>query len=358
MNRSMPMQSWLVLGCALAVGACTKALVLEDGEHRADAGASQGGRGGAGGVGGATGSAGSAPSRAGDAGFAPDGGDAPAPPPETRWTGNSADCPAARPEHRSACDLAEGQVCAYFGDDPEVQAQSYYSECACRMHCAAGGAELRWDCYQNIGSGRMDCPAQQPEHGSSCFGLKGYQCSYPVLVTCSCPTEANDSNWRCEDYSPPDTEHPTVVDPDKQVRDLNDDERQAWCEWYAAPEPGFPAPPELEPNADGFYPDTGCASSSDFLGCSANRPTGLPVSACVANLALSSCEATVRDLNDCALSMKFFEPSPFGCARYLGASGCSGTIINGHLDGHAFGGAGGSFGLDGGAGNGCLVRVR
>jgi hypothetical protein len=55
-----------------------------------------------------------------------------------------------------------------------------------------------------------------------------------------------------------------VVDEDTVVSEMTDAERAAWCAWYApeeAIEPGFPLPPELEPTEDGFYPDTGCATS-------------------------------------------------------------------------------------------------
>lgn len=360
MNGCRNVRSWMMAcGALLAAGACTTTLTLDDGQGSADAGdASAGGQSGsdaeaveAGAPLGGSGGGSAVPSRdAGTPAAEPDsGGESRPPEATTRWTGNAADCPPAAPEAEALCDVAESQVCAYFGDDPENQAQSIYRECACRAFCGSSAAELHWDCYRNIGAQRMACPPEQPESRSSCFGLKGVQCWYPQEVTCSCPTDPNDSSWRCIDESAPAVEHPAVVDPDTVVRDMTAEDRQAWCEWYTRPEPGFPPPPELEPDPDGFYPDTGCASSTSFLGCAVSRPSGLPASACVANLELSPCEATVRDLNDCALSMRYFKPSPYGCARYLDAPGCAGTIVVGAAyDGLA---------RDGGL-TGCRVRVQ
>jgi hypothetical protein len=360
---------WLLLCGLLGTAACTRAQRLGDAAAPATAGA--------GGTAGTAGRAGAArDSEASDAGgFAhseagstpPDdpstldaggGDDAPLPVATTRWAGNADGCPASAPQHGDPCEIAEGDTCAYYWEDPAIPGQTFYSECACRAFCGSSATELHWDCYRNIGASYMACPPEQPEDGSSCFGLKGYECYYPTSVSCRCPNEPNEDSWECASEASPVPDHPSVVDEDKLVRDLTDEEREAWCAWYAPVEPGFPAPPELEPTADGFYPDTGCNSSGDFLGCAVSRPTDLPASACVANLALSTCEASVRELNDCVLSMRWFEPAPFGCARYLDAPGCSGTLVNGHDGGGA--GSGGSFGGAGGGSdaNACLVRVR
>jgi hypothetical protein len=152
--------------------------------------------------------------------------------------------------------------------------------------------------------------------------------------------------------APPSDAHPSVVDEDKIVRDLSDSERAAWCAWYAPSdvEPGFPEPPAREPTAEGFYPEGGCTFTT-VTGCTVNMPTGLPAAACEDNLALSSCAASVRDMNDCVLSVRNRTPSPTGCARYLDA-GCSGTLLNGGPEGTV------ALWSPGESKNSCLVRVR
>jgi hypothetical protein len=61
-------------------------------------------------------------------------------------------------------------------------------------------------------------------------------------------------------------------------------------------------------------------------------PHEYPASACVANLAISSCEATLGDLTDCVLTVRAGQPAPHGCARYLTAIGCGETIVLADLD--------------------------
>jgi hypothetical protein len=51
----------------------------------------------------------------------------------------------------------------------------------------------------------------------------------------------------------------------------------------------------------------------------------VPVSACLDNLALSDCEATLAELRDCMLTMRSSVPVGLGCGPYF-AKGCSGTI--------------------------------
>jgi hypothetical protein len=369
MTRSGRLRWLLAVCCSLAAAACTETLTIDDGAGAADGGhpPDDGERSDSGTVPDATmPDAGNARVDAGSSAVGPDagsvevdgGGESSLPVPTTRWTGNPDDCPAAPPENEALCDVAEGQVCAYYRDDPENQGQTLYNECSCQAFCGSSASELHWQCYRNIGSQRMDCPAAQPEHGSSCYGLKGYTCWYPVNVECRCPTDANDSDWRCAVEGVPDIGEPPDVDPDTRVGEMSAEQRETWCEWYTHPDPGFPPPPNLEPNAEGFYPDTGCNAAFDFLGCSLSRPTGLSREACVANLALSSCEATVRNLNDCVQSMTGFQPSPYGCARYIDAPGCAGTIVNGSAVGGDGSAGSGLPPLDAAVGDGCLIRVR
>lgn len=337
----------------LAVSACTKTLTIDDGqgalgaagegagtgagEHSAGRAGRAGGTGAAGaGAAGDDGAAGAAgkdgatggggeggQTGADDDGFGGRGDDGPLA--TTRWTGNEPGCPATPPDNEQACEAEEGLTCAYYYDQPGAPAQTNYSECACRAFC---GGDMKWDCYRNTGGGVSECPATQPEQGSGCFGFKGVECYYPATVTCSCPREGADPQWRCGQEAPPAVAHPSVIDEDKIVGELTAAERAAWCAWYAPVEPGFPQPRLLPANEDGYYPYTGCATGTS-LGCNYTLPMGLPARACEANLALSSCAATVFELNDCVLSLRNQTPSPFGCARYLDSPGCSGTLVNG-----------------------------
>lgn len=267
----------------------------------------------------------------------------------TRWTGNDESCPA-EPVYTGPCEV-EGLVCGYYVQEGSNLDDTGYSECACHMSCTDSGTEMQWECYGNSG-GRLDlCPAEQPEEGSSCFGLKGVQCYYPVNVACGCPSDAADSSWHCEYTREPAPAHPDVVDEDTVVSELTDEERASWCAWYApAPtvEPGFPPPPEREPTEDGFYPDTGCVGTTTY-GCSTLQPGDLPASACEDNLALSTCTATVRELTDCVLTAQAHGPAPNGCARYLNTPGCPGTLVHGGYS---------QDNPDPGFGDACLVRVR
>ena len=247
--------------------------------------------------------------------------------PITHWTGNPESCPSTAPEDRSQCDVdREGLVCGYFFDTPENSGQSSYRECGCRSFCGTVGAP-EWNCYRNMEAPRMACPEVQPEHGASCYGLRGYRCFYPPLVTCSCPSES-EANWECAHEGRYVPGPPADVDAGKRVSELSSDERVAWCHWFTKPEPGFPERLELKPDADGYYPDTGCYTTTD-LDCDVLMPSALSAGACTANLELSSCEAPVSELNDCVRTIMSTVPQPRGCARYLEAPGCSGTIVIG-----------------------------
>lgn len=349
----------LSFACVLLfAGACQRTLTIDDGMGQAGAASEDGqageaGRAGddgeagamgeagagiagatdqSGGAGGASGSTAGDDGAAGAAGETGDGwggSNADSPLATTHWVGNQASCSSSVPQNESQCGIEEGQVCSYYFAEAQSQGQSFYSECACRAFCGTSGTELHWDCYRSTGSTFVDCPDEQPETGSSCFGSKGTSCLYPPWVTCECPSDPNDSSWRCVFEAPAMQEHPSVVDENAIVSELTEQQRAAFCAWYAPPvEPGFPEPPVREPNANGFYPYSGCAVT-EALGCTTNLPTGLPAAACEANLALSTCEATMRDLIDCVLSAQRGNPSPNGCPSYLATPGCSGTLVNG-----------------------------
>ena len=114
------------------------------------------------------------------------------------------------------------------------------------------------------------------------------------------------------------------------VRELDDETRQAFCEWYvdAMTGEGFPAPPEPPPTEDGYFPTSGCSGCASGPGFGGMMPFPLPVGACSANLALSSCTQPLSELVDCVRSlMSECWPSPRGCARYLESTGCAGTLV-------------------------------
>lgn len=233
-------------------------------------------------------------------------------------------CPEYPPEHEAGCGLPAGTVCAYFGDDPTIATQSLYSECRCQASLCADEIDLRWSCY-GVSAGRMTCPPTRPEPGTSCFGFKGTQCYYPVMQECSCPTDEGDVNWACEG-APPVEEHPTVVPENVIVADMSADQRQTWCDWLTAVPAGFPSPPELEPDADGYYPTDSCSATID-RDCGVYMPGDFPSSACVDNLALSHCQAELSALNDCVLTLRTGTPQPTGCGAFITSEGCSGTIV-------------------------------
>jgi hypothetical protein len=242
------------------------------------------------------------------------------------WTGNPAACPRDPVAREGACSSGEeGLLCAYRFPDPEHSSQSVYEECSCLADCGDAAGKRHWYCSVEVGHLTSSCPAQQPEDGSSCFGLKGETCPYAPGTHCTCPEDPGDVAWSCQEIGL-HTEHPRGLDESKRVRDLSDSERQAWCAWLARRPPGFPPYPDLDPTCDGFYPDTGCTTST-YLKCSMAMPTNFPASACIENLQLSRCSAPLYDLSECVLTMQSEWPTGHGCARFIDAPGCSGTIV-------------------------------
>lgn len=232
-------------------------------------------------------------------------------------------CSDQEPPSGSAC-ATETEICSRWSTDPATGYDTYFA-CACR---AKTSTQLVWDCYEHWG-GSLQCPHEQPEDGSSCNGFKDMTCPYPPREQCYCPIAAA-ARWSCPEPPTP-AEAPASIDPEKLVRDLSDAERQVWCEWLLSitVEPGFPAPPEVPPTADGFYPNSACTGCGGGVSINAMMPLSMPASACVANLQLSTCEAPVAELNDCTRSMmSVCWPQPRGCARYFEAPGCAGTIAS------------------------------
>jgi hypothetical protein len=367
-------KSVLVIGCGAAfVAACSGQLVVDDrkgnldfkdgggGATSADASRADGGGVGAGGVAGHVASGGSA-SGGVDAGGAmlpvASGGSTSrdagrgTPP---RWMGNPSDCPSAQPVHGTSCSAALGRTCAYYTPS---QGASIYNFCDC---LPATETITLWSCVDNGATG-TNCPSTQPEEGSSCAAANG-PCQYPRHTTCTCASPSSGDEWHCQNPDEPplsDGTHPTTLDETKRVRDLTDADRQAWCEWYGVvqyavyrPPNSLPAETPLSPA--GYTTNTACSFSYSGFACSGAMPLSLPISYCKGNLGLSQCDAPVSELSDCVLTMqRECRPSPFGCALYLRARGCSGTIVTAPDTGDAGAGAINPFDTS----LGCPVRVR
>jgi hypothetical protein len=330
-NHVLPALALTLL--ALQLGACTRAVFLDDDAADASTGVQL--NGGSGGSTEPGANAGSPSTSELDASTSTppkdmptvDAATAPELPPST-FTGNPPGCPSAPPESGTACaQESAGDVCGYDYADPRpLISQSIYEECQCRVGCD-GTLAPRWDCYENVVSSRMTCPPERPEDGSSCFGFKGYECRYPTLVTCKCSDNPGDDDWSCETSSNAREVEPfpALADDSVLVRDISDDDAQAMCGWLTYRGEGFPEEPELTPDANGFYPSSGCRGSH-YFDCHIFWPDDAPAAACVDNLAISSCEATLSELRDCMLTMLSSVQVGLGCGPYFAKAGCAGTI--------------------------------
>jgi hypothetical protein len=271
----------------------------------------------------------------------------------TMWKGNVSACPATAPDTDSSCK-GEGTDCGYWISTPSSGADQYTS-CRC---IAASDTSLAWDCQANQASS-FACPHDaQPANGSSCFGFKGALCPYPPRMVCACDPNAPDPKWLCLDPNPVLPGPPPPMDGKKPVSESSDADRRAFCAWFATGYlgPGFPPPPDVPPTDDGLSGNTGC-SYAYGAACRGKYPSGLPVSSCLANLALSTCKAPFSDLVDCATTLiNWCLPSPRGCGPYLSSPGCSGTIITANDGGGGIVGSGGVGGFD--KSPDCAIRVR
>jgi hypothetical protein len=136
--------------------------------------------------------------------------------------------------------------------------------------------------------------------------------------------------WSCEPSEEEDEVPlaPEEVDPDTAIRDLTDSERSAVCEWIQIQEDrgvGF-APRDNAPvEADGLT-NGGCQFGHQFQDTLA-RPTVSP-GQCAANLALSSCNASVAELADCVIATTGGGIiHARSCGPYLEKTGCNGTVL-------------------------------
>ena len=231
-------------------------------------------------------------------------------------------CPAARPtELRPPCDLPENSICVW-------QNTNGFDACGC--YAVIDGKS--WKCWGSGGSA-TSCPTSAPAEGSSCAGQQhGDSCNYPFLsCTCSLGT------WGCRNdsfFAPREVVRacpPDGIDESKLVKDLTDEEAVAWCQWYGDPT-GRPRPP-INPN---FPADdtTGYAYTwmNDLWGGGLDGCfVELPVEYCVRNLRYQSCNAPLRELDDCLESMRRTGSANaivgFGCGPYYRNATCDRTIV-------------------------------
>lgn len=239
------------------------------------------------------------------------------------------DCPVEPAEHLGAC-ATEGSVCGWWTPDTPNPGRLRYSECSCNE---ASAGELRWNCYY-VASNAPACPESPPGDGQSCHGHFGTECPYPERVVCRCTEETG--SWSCNGGArQPFHVPPVPPDPGKAIHQLSPTERAAWCDWFshAGAGPGYPPSPDGPVDEEGFASGGGGCSGGDPDSpfCMASVPL-LSATQCEANLALSSCDAPLSELDDCVATLLGHGcwPLGHGCPRYLERPGCSGTIAVAH----------------------------
>ncbi len=234
-------------------------------------------------------------------------------------SGSSEDCPMGPHLPDSECE-PDRLSCLYrFEADSSV----VYQHCYCAR---ASGGRRTWQCSQGSGIDER-CPVVPPEHGSDCYGYFGLGCVYPPgELECYC--SSSEGTWDCPmqvSEEPPDP--PETLDGEREVAELSDEERQAWCEWFSGlgGGPGYPPVADL-PVKNGYAMGASC--NINTVPCGVAVPT-VSVAQCVANLSLSACEAPLEHLTGCVSAM--FDgvcgPLDYACLDYVESPNCVGTII-------------------------------
>jgi len=239
---------------------------------------------------------------------------------DPRFTCNESSCPASPPEFDSVCNVREWQSCAYRWSE---NGEGRYVGCTC---FEKNSSVRMWDCRSAGGYG---CPSQQPIPGTSCYSLGTSGCSYPPHVSCGCNLNDPGALWRCEDQGTVPgqaTAGPASVPDGKKVKELTDAEAQTWCGWLLNINGPRANPPEGPVSGDGYATNLGYVTSPRFYG--ACMPNTFPISYCVANLKIAPCEATIAEMNDCALTVARDLPSPHGCGRFQERAHCEDTIFH------------------------------
>jgi hypothetical protein len=228
------------------------------------------------------------------------------------------ECPAESGDiHAKPCSMPSGTTCVY------PQPGGGWNACTCG--CVN---EFEFSCYGE--GGGTYCPAEQPTPGSSCASALGSTCAYFPSTRCDCPPATG--QWECqpsmEDWpclSPPQpNSDPSGVAPTTPVKDLSPAEVTEWCTWNQDAYPSGGALPPNYPAKDGYAWGGGHVSCPEAGGCVQH----LKVEHCVQNLALSTCEATLLELEDCARTMmNMCQRVGHGCGPLRRACGCSTTIV-------------------------------
>jgi hypothetical protein len=276
-------------------------------------------------------------------------------------------CPA------TIADAAQGQFCAApLGYVCDYQSPTGWQSCS----CLATADGLRWSCAG--ASAGYDCPLERPAHGSAC-GPNDYgrTCSFLRSLACTCPADTNAAErrsitctcdntahaWECQnggragapgsdaaggsggaggvgglagfDESPcygTGTTLPTPpLDETKIISALTDDEVTAWCRWYVETNrAGGPPPPMTPPayDAQGFptgYGFTYCGSGGES---SSACFSTVPVAYCQKLMRLGPCDAPLKALDDCYLTMvNRCEEVGGGCAVLGSHPSCRQTVV-------------------------------
>jgi hypothetical protein len=282
-----------------------------------------------------------------------------------------AGCPAtlAGATQGEPCALPDGTVCDYQSTDG-------WQSCSC-LSTIAGN---RWSCAGSTAGG--DCPLDRPAPGSTCnHGDYGRSCVYLRSLACTCPADRNAAErrsivctcdaaaqaWGCENiggggasgsdaaggsggsggvggsggaggsfdespcYGTGVTLPAPPVDESKIISALTDDEAATWCNWYVENNRGpGPLPPSSPPayDAQGFPTGWGFTYCGEGGDSTTTCFSAVPVAYCEKLLRLGPCDAPLKALDDCYLTMvNYCEEVGGGCAPLASYPGCAQTVV-------------------------------
>jgi hypothetical protein len=240
------------------------------------------------------------------------------------------DCPDELPSDLGApCDIIENGICTWQSG---VKGEGSPGFDAYGCYAAVSGKAwfgISVGTSGEVGENPQNCPKIQPAAGSSCAGHSGENCYY-MEESCSCGTGGGDS-WSCEpnakSYSLPLPVQrlcpPQGLDEAKQLKDLTDEEVEAWCGWYGDPS-GEPRPPVT----DNDPPDEALSYPTRFSAVGASAcMMELPIAHCITNIRLRpDCTATVGELDDCIETLRVLGIVGHGCGPLLANPTCENVI--------------------------------
>jgi hypothetical protein len=243
------------------------------------------------------------------------------------------DCPVEPPSgNGTPCDIVENGVCTW---QTGVQGQGSPGFDAYGCYAAVSGKAwfgIGVGLPGEIGEDPQNCPKTQPAAGSTCAGHSGENCYY-MEEWCSCGTGGGD-NWSCEpnakSYSLPMPVQrlcpPEGLDESQQLKDLSDEQVEAWCAWYGDPE-GEPRPRVT----DNDPPDQALSYGARFSAVGASACfMELPIAHCKTNMRLRpGCTATLGQLDDCVETIRAGAGGwvGHGCGPLLANPTCKNVIV-------------------------------